>query len=313
MSGANGARDYRYRERWWRGFLAVPDLPAGARLVGLVLSTHARADGTRAVASVAMLAADIGAGESTVRRHLAWIVSSGWAERTARGGRDGSGRVHASEYALTISTAQQGEQLSPASTARSDERLITAPRPLNANASTAQLGVSTAHLSERPPSSSPRDTPYLPAERHLHVVGGGGPEEGTHDDLTRDMLVMALDVYREMRTVEPNVTFEEVLESLRECFRWIDPDTPEEEQDDADHAAHAAASLAVDLGLSDRLTTLDRRRLTRRMRSIPADQRQYAVLVASEDPPSPDVHSAVAFLLSRIERADPKYQRKEAT
>lgn len=161
MTVLDDGRDNTYREAWWRAFLTSPGLPSGARLVGVVISTHSRANGLRAVVSAEMIAAETGAGESTVRRHVHWLRVHGWVVRTVQGGRDGSGRVRANEYALTISTAQSGEQLSGLSTNQSGEQLSVVSTARSV-VSTARSDVSTAHSGERPPSSSPRNTPRRP-------------------------------------------------------------------------------------------------------------------------------------------------------
>lgn len=161
MTASDGTRDNTYRESWWRTFLACPDLPSGPRFVGLAISTHARANGLRAVVSVEMLSVETGAGESTVRRHVHWLRSNGWVVRTAQGGRDGSGKVRANEYALTISADQSGEQFRTPPTVQSGERL-RAVSIAQSDISTARLSSSTAHPGEQPPSSSPGSTPRRP-------------------------------------------------------------------------------------------------------------------------------------------------------
>src|SRR5674476_691532 len=156
----NEGRDNTYREEWWRLVLSIPELTPGSRMIALVISTHARANGLRAVASLEKIAADAGMGESTARKHLKWLRDRDLVVQVARGGRNGDGLLRASTYKLVkpISTAQPSEQLTPASTATPGEHL-TPTSTARSDVSTAQSDVSTARLGEHPPSSSPRNPP----------------------------------------------------------------------------------------------------------------------------------------------------------
>jgi|GEM_PF-4527383 len=188
MAEAEPGRNHKYRDAWWRALGTIGDLSPGERTVALLVSTHARADGTRALVSAAMLSAESGTGESTVRRHLASLVKRRLIVRTSRGGRDGSGKARASIYSLTISTAQSGEQLSEVSTARSDEQLsdglnrsIDASQPLDPD-------VSTAHPGERPPSSPPSNPPSV---QHLAELDAALRRAGIPSDALDEIVAVA--------------------------------------------------------------------------------------------------------------------------
>lgn len=149
-------RDHRFREAWHRAFLALPELPSASRLLGLVIASHARADGTRAVVPQATLATEMGlTSDRSVRRALGWLVAHGWIRQDTRG-RKG----YASVYRLTSpSTGQSGDRLGDSSAGHSGDRLslISTGQVTHLNRTFEAVQPDTQGV--RLPSSSPRDTP----------------------------------------------------------------------------------------------------------------------------------------------------------
>ena len=114
------------------GALPASDLPAGARLVLLILVWHANhEDGCNAWPSTSTIARHAGTSRATVFPHLQRLEADGWIERTGTGPR---GVV---KYAITpprpvVDSDQSGETTGQRPV--SDQSNIwTQPRPLPKN------------------------------------------------------------------------------------------------------------------------------------------------------------------------------------
>ncbi|MGX7680674.1 helix-turn-helix domain-containing protein [Jatrophihabitans sp. DSM 45814] len=102
--------------QWRNAICASPDLLSGAKVVGLRLSFHMRANSGVAWPSQATLAAETAMSQPSVHRHLASLIESGWlalAQIRRRG--------QASKYMLTAPEAiHLGESLPTQSPPQSD-------------------------------------------------------------------------------------------------------------------------------------------------------------------------------------------------
>jgi hypothetical protein len=163
------SRTNRWRETWYRRLDAAALRPDLDRLA-LVVASRSRADGTRAVAGHRWLANRLDWSESTVKRRLAELASSGWVERTESGRRRGDGTVTANVYRLLIPPGSTGQGAGERDPLRTHlNRSGEGPQQVSETASTGQSpACRDLPPRESPPRSSgaastPTDRP-LPAD-----------------------------------------------------------------------------------------------------------------------------------------------------
>lgn len=291
------------RQRWTDA-VWVSDLRPLERLVALAFAKHAGRGLDEVWVSWAELRRLTQLSNDAAARALTSLRDHGWLVKTAAP----SGRK-ATRYRLSLPDS------TPAGGAQGDAEgadLDSASTPLSDGCAPADGARSTPPDGEEPQRNHEGTTTYLPDDgaAPLVVLPGGRSDEVQSIDLA-ELLEAALTLWQEMRNVA-EISFDAALTSLTDCLRWA-VDVAADEQEDSDHAAFAASALARELDLDARLTGLDRRRLVRRMLSIPAERRFAVALAASEDGAPPEVRSAVAFLLTRIDRADPKFTQHERT
>lgn len=282
------------RQRWTDA-IWESDLRSLERLVALAFAKHAGRGLDDVWVSWSELRRLTRLSNDAATRALKTLRDRGWLVRTA----DAAG-PRAARYRLSVpeSTPRDGALDDVA------ERSVDATSAPSHDESTPRDGaLSTPGGGAEPQRNHEETTTSLPDDGRAALVAlpGGRADDDSAGDVP-GLLALVLSVWKSMT---PAMTFEMVLASLAAFLLWT-RDLPPDEQADSDDAAHAAYQLARELGLAGRLTRLDRYRLTDRMRAIPAGRRIGVVLDASEDLPPPEVRSALAFMLRRIERSDPK-------
>jgi Winged helix-turn-helix DNA-binding len=196
--------NYKFRERWWRQIEDDPKVTGGLLAAAMVISAHARVDGTRALMSHKQLARKLGVSLATAERRTRELRELGYLELVERGGHRGDGTVAANVYELFQPLTQvrdsDGSQPLTQMTDRDSHR-DEASTP-HTDASTPQKSASTPHPDEGPlfnPSSNPNGMECITADA---AMPNGNTEKAFHDWRAEDK-----EIFREVMFVE-HVTYE---------------------------------------------------------------------------------------------------------
>lgn len=159
------AREHLSRFEWERELLEAPDVGGTMLCVLLALGTYMSAkDGRRARPGHARLARQAGLGESTVRRHLAAAVRTGWLATSGHhGGHLSDGTAIALTYAATRPLAS--ERWVSAST---DPQRAVGQKP------TARYGTTHRSLDVDPPLAGERLSRSIKEEHGSRAPARGG-------------------------------------------------------------------------------------------------------------------------------------------